>query len=273
MTYERHKPRPANKNYGAEHYFSAPISLPSFLCSHVSLPHIRYFREQNFVRCYVPILENPKEKISTCNLFLVTILGGSIVLWKGYFSASLKLLMKGSSSPFAAELSAALDGIESRLSWEMPLASGVLYSKSKEIEELGSYASFMLCNEFIENISDEDITDVSIEELSHNNCMKESDEVLQEVTNRILETLAERQSIASKDRKGEYGKRPDVMLIAKYKNKMHELIYAVCSRLVCTDTKKNDDWAKLWRELNDGMNWSKKCCKIIVINLEFWVSK
>lgn len=151
-----------------------------------------------------------------------------------------------------------------------------------------------LCNKFIENISDDDITDVSIEELSHDNCMKESDEVLQEVTSRILEILetvweapafskrfiksqsegtyvtdvivpiiraalknlpiknsifvstAERQSIASKDRKGEYGKRPDVMLIAKYKNKTHELIYAECSRPVCTDTKKNDDWAKLW---------------------------
>ncbi|RIB25839.1 hypothetical protein C2G38_403387 [Gigaspora rosea] len=87
----------------------------------------------------------------------------------------------------------------------MPLASGVLYSKSKEIEELGSNASFMepaenikvptpsfvaeLCNEFVEKISDDEITDVSIEELSHDNCMKECDEVLQEVTSKILETL------------------------------------------------------------------------------------
>ncbi|KAF0553182.1 hypothetical protein F8M41_020566 [Gigaspora margarita] len=205
---------------------------------------------------------------------------------------TLKTQLNGSSLHFADELSAALDGIESKLSWEMPLASGVLYSQSKEIEELGAdenrkvpTPSFVaeLCNKFIENISDDDITDVSIEELSHDNCMKESDEVLQEVTSRILEILetvweapafskrfiksqsegtyvtdvivpiiraalknlpiknsifvstAERQSIASKDRKGEYGKRPDVMLIAKYKNKTHELIYAECSRPINSD--------------------------------------
>lgn len=56
---------------------------------------------------------------------------------------TLKTQLNGSSLHFADELSAALDGIESKLSWEMPLASGVLYSQSKEIEELGSNASFM----------------------------------------------------------------------------------------------------------------------------------
>ncbi|CAG8709893.1 36272_t:CDS:2, partial [Gigaspora margarita] len=78
----------------------------------------------------------------------------------------------------------------------------------------------------------------------------------------VYVSIAERQNLASKDRRGEYGKRPDVMLLVRYKQKTHELVYAECSRLVCDEKKIEDDRTKLWRELNDGMNWTSKSCKI-----------
>ncbi|RGB32663.1 hypothetical protein C1646_762600 [Rhizophagus diaphanus] len=51
---------------------------------------------------------------------------------------------------------------------------------------------------------------------------------------------SERQSSASADRKGDgqSGRRPDVMI-----------------------RKRRDDQVKLWREVNDGMYWTRKSCK------------
>ncbi|KAF0389157.1 hypothetical protein F8M41_010960 [Gigaspora margarita] len=126
------------------------------------------------------------------------------------------------------------------------------------------------CNEFVENFSIE-ILDELPQKLSHNKTWKEPEEVLVEITEEILNTsfcpkfenaqseetyvtdvvvpllratlkelpvrkiallsTAERQSVASANRKGD-GKQ------------------------VCT----NDD-AKLWREMNDGMTWFHKGCK------------
>ncbi|CAG8538224.1 14547_t:CDS:2, partial [Gigaspora margarita] len=55
-------------------------------------------------------------------------------------------------------------------------------------------------------------------------------------------TLApERQSLASKDRRGERGERPDIMFIAKYMDRIYELMFSECSRIVCNDTKEVDD--------------------------------
>ncbi|CAG8620090.1 5681_t:CDS:2, partial [Paraglomus occultum] len=51
-------------------------------------------------------------------------------------------------------------------------------------------------------------------------------------------STAERQSIASKDRREKTGKRPDIMFM-----------------------KEENDWVKLWREMNDGMYWVHKGCK------------
>ncbi|CAG8848445.1 11499_t:CDS:2, partial [Gigaspora margarita] len=73
-------------------------------------------------------------------------------------------------------------------------------------------------------------------------------------------STAERQSMASKDRRG-VGKRPDLMFIASCNNRTYELIFAESSRIVCDKQKKNDDEVKLWREMNDGMYWAHKGCK------------
>jgi len=63
---------------------------------------------------------------------------------------------------------------------------------------------------------------------------------------------AERQSIASADRKGDgyFGKRPDFMYLQKREGEIFELVFGECSRLLC---KKREDEIKLWRETNDGM--------------------
>ncbi|CAG8805288.1 23404_t:CDS:2, partial [Gigaspora rosea] len=130
-----------------------------------------------------------------------------------------------------------------------------------------------LCNEFVENLSDENLTDNSIPLLSHNGCMKRLKQFYGELQgiwenpafnkkflksqsegtyvnnivvpiiraalkdlpfkNAVFVSIAEWQSMASKDRRGDYGKWPDVMLLVRYKQKTHELIYTECSRLVC----------------------------------------
>jgi len=69
------------------------------------------------------------------------------------------------------------------------------------------------------------------------------------------------QSIASKDRRG-VEKRPDVMFIASCNNRSYELIYGESSCIICDEQKKKNDKVKTWREMNDGMYWAHKGCKL-----------
>ncbi|GES74930.1 hypothetical protein GLOIN_2v1776328 [Rhizophagus clarus] len=80
----------------------------------------------------------------------------------------------------------------------------------------------------------------------------------------ICLSTAERQSLASKARKnaGADKKRmekkpelPDVMVLDQYVDKIIELIYVECSRIVCSATKKANDEVKLWRETLDGASF------------------
>ncbi|RIB05541.1 hypothetical protein C2G38_2253755 [Gigaspora rosea] len=41
------------------------------------------------------------------------------------------------------------------------------------------------------------------------------------------------------------------MALVKYREKINELVYTECSRVICNDTKKTDDEIKLWREAID----------------------
>ena len=68
-------------------------------------------------------------------------------------------------------------------------------------------------------------------------------------------STSERQSIASADRKGKMGRRPDIMYVVKHMGVFFELMYVECSRLHCNEKKKKDDEIKLWRECNDGIYW------------------
>ncbi|CAJ0838111.1 13054_t:CDS:2 [Entrophospora sp. SA101] len=71
---------------------------------------------------------------------------------------------------------------------------------------------------------------------------------------------AERQSLASKARRNigvdeeRMGKKPDVMMLVEYREKIIELLYTECSRIFCSKTKKADDRMKLWEETLDGLS-------------------
>ena len=56
-------------------------------------------------------------------------------------------------------------------------------------------------------------------------------------------STAERQSMASKDRRG-VEKRPDIMFIASFHNRTYELIYSESSCIICNKQKKEDDQVK-----------------------------
>ncbi|CAG8851155.1 7255_t:CDS:1, partial [Racocetra persica] len=78
---------------------------------------------------------------------------------------------------------------------------------------------------------------------------------------------AERQSLASKLRindgagKRRIGKKPDIMALEKCERKLVEYLYLESSRIICNDTKKNDDETKLWRELLDGISYINSACR------------
>ncbi|CAG8788435.1 34064_t:CDS:2, partial [Racocetra persica] len=72
---------------------------------------------------------------------------------------------------------------------------------------------------------------------------------------------AERQSLASKFQRNKIGKKPDIMALMKYKEKINELIYVESSRIICDDTKKTEDEVKLWRETLDGMDYVNVACR------------
>jgi hypothetical protein len=67
--------------------------------------------------------------------------------------------------------------------------------------------------------------------------------------------------MASADRRGKQGKRPDVMYIIEREEKLYELIFTESSRLICIDSKEENDKIKLWREMNDGMAYVHKGCR------------
>ena len=56
-------------------------------------------------------------------------------------------------------------------------------------------------------------------------------------------STAERQSIASKDRRG-VGKRLDIMFIASCNNRSYELIYSESFCIICDEQKKENDRVK-----------------------------
>jgi hypothetical protein len=51
------------------------------------------------------------------------------------------------------------------------------------------------------------------------------------------------------------------MYLIKHDDKIFELAFGECSRIICSDNKREDDEVKLWREANDGMCWVKRACR------------
>ena len=44
------------------------------------------------------------------------------------------------------------------------------------------------------------------------------------------------------------GKKPDIMVLDQYVDKIIELTYVECSCIICSTTKKTNDEVKLWRK-------------------------
>src|SRR5688572_8744398 len=80
-------------------------------------------------------------------------------------------------------------------------------------------------------------------------------------------STAERQSIASKARRNagvaeeRMEKKPDIMGIMKQEEKILELVYVESSCIICTNSKKEDDAVKLWRETLDGISFIEALCR------------
>ncbi|PKK56146.1 hypothetical protein RhiirC2_800648 [Rhizophagus irregularis] len=51
------------------------------------------------------------------------------------------------------------------------------------------------------------------------------------------------------------------MYIIEREEKLNELIFTESSRLICIDSKEENDKIKLWREMNDGMAYVHKGCR------------
>ncbi|CAJ0846539.1 8293_t:CDS:2, partial [Entrophospora sp. SA101] len=207
----------------------------------------------------------------------------------------LKSKLAGHSSHLSNELYKTLKDVSYRdLTWKDPLASQVISDNSNIVRKLtvDEYNNFMkpalqmvpptipvvqeMCTKFVSNFVEP--REYTIAEVAHDGTWKESNEVLLGVATGILDVLnnswknsafapefessyisiAEKQSTASADRKGKFGKRPDLMFILKHKEFAYELVYGEFSRLVCTEDKKENDNIKLWRETNDGMFWAHK---------------
>ncbi|KAF0520581.1 hypothetical protein F8M41_016227 [Gigaspora margarita] len=85
----------------------------------------------------------------------------------------------------------------------------------------------------------------------------------------ICLSTAERQSLASKARRNDgigkekMGKKPDIMALEKCNGKLVEFLFAECSRVFCSATKKEEDEIKLWRELLDGSSYINSACRPI----------
>ncbi|RGB22743.1 hypothetical protein C1646_775619 [Rhizophagus diaphanus] len=191
----------------------------------------------------------------------------------------LKGNLKRSKSRYAKILRKSIGKVKSsELLWHDPLASQVLSNEMEMVKQLPEeeYESFMepveymqaplpnsiktTCDEFLINY-DDGSTEIPPQKLSYKNWM-EKKEVLKDIAIRILNTLAECQSVASKNRRGGKGKRPDIIFIAKHMDRIYELIFAECSRIICSDVKEDDNRVKLWRELNDALYWTNRGCKL-----------
>ncbi|CAG8716443.1 8791_t:CDS:10 [Gigaspora margarita] len=240
------------------------ISIDAWRCSFLSLqwllkllPSYWPYRDSNFTNITLINFSIAFEGVHTlCNIkSSINPLSDDEIQ---YNLRKLKTDLFNSKSSHATYLLSNLEGVKtSDLSWDDPLASQVVDANSKYVKEMPDHAlkSFMepednmrvsapgfireKCDEFVLKFAD-DSEEILPVKLTHNESWKESDEVLNRVTTGILDLFAERQSVSSADRKGKsrMGKQPDIMFIVNYKERIHELAFAECSRLVCTKEKE-----------------------------------
>ncbi|CAB5362189.1 unnamed protein product [Rhizophagus irregularis] len=183
----------------------------------------------------------------------------------------LKSKLKGKSSQLAVEMCQLLEKVNiDNLTWQKPLATTL----PPTIQEK--------CKTFIKDFRIENIDEFS-QKLSHTGTWKEREEDLLQVTEKILDTLSniwknpafEPQN-AKFQSEGTYitdvivpvirsalkiFQLENQLLLAQCEEKLNELIFTESSRLICIDSKEENDKIKLWREMNDGMAYIYKGCR------------
>ncbi|RGB30757.1 hypothetical protein C1646_764959 [Rhizophagus diaphanus] len=137
------------------------------------------------------------------------------------------------------------------------------------------------CNQFLNDYKEENLN-LLCNKYKHNNTWIESNEKLCEITKEILNTLSNiwknpafTSEFANIQSEGTYVTDVIIPLLhailkdlivgnvnlfstAEKQNKLFELMFVECSRLICSNDKKEKNKIKLWREMNDGINYIYK---------------
>ncbi|CAG8591470.1 4688_t:CDS:2, partial [Dentiscutata heterogama] len=148
--------------------------------------------------------------------------------------------------------------------WQNPLSSTVISDESQLVKNLKQRQrrtfleprEDMKCeipeliyskyDEFVNNFNKTE-TDI-LNDLTHDKTWKENVIELEKVAKRIFNTL------------GEIWNNP-AFETKKCEGKLVEYLYLESSRIICNDTKKNDDETKLWRELLDRISYINSACR------------
>ncbi|PKK56832.1 hypothetical protein RhiirC2_799214 [Rhizophagus irregularis] len=141
----------------------------------------------------------------------------------------LKSKLKGKSSQLAVEMCQLLEKVNiDNLTWQKPLASQVISDDSDLVQDLTLMArqSFM--------------------------------KLAQRMQATLPPTIQEKCKTFIKDFRIE---NIDEAERQKREEKLNELIFTESSRLICIDSKEENDKIKLWREMNDGMAYVHKGCR------------
>ncbi|RGB29162.1 hypothetical protein C1646_818666 [Rhizophagus diaphanus] len=152
------------------------------------------------------------------------------------------------------------------------------------------------CDEFVNNFNNNNEVPEVLRNIVHNKEWKEDDDKLIERTDRILSVLGEiwknpaftTSEMRSSQSEGTFltdvivpllraglgdlpngtvclstaeRKKPDVMLMEKCGGKIFEIAYVESSRIICTNSKKDDDSVKLWRETQDSISFVNIACR------------
>ncbi|CAH1767999.1 10536_t:CDS:2, partial [Entrophospora sp. SA101] len=136
----------------------------------------------------------------------------------------LKSKLAGHSSHLSKELYKTLKDVSYRdLTWKDPLASQVISDNSNIVQKLAEdeYNNFMVAFAPEFEVSQNEGTYVM------NIIAPSIQAVLKDLpfAKSSYISIAEKQSTASADRKGKFGKRPDLMFILKHKEFVYELVY------------------------------------------------
>ena len=85
----------------------------------------------------------------------------------------------------------------------------------------------------------------------------------QSIASKIWKNLRSNKERTSYPQKTLIGKKPNVMLMKKCDDKIFEIAYVESSRIICINSKKDDDSVKLWRKIQNGISFVNIACRLL----------